>query len=145
MSHVSPCCVLGHFRLSFHGHAFDDAWSSRNCSLKALRPKKEGKKESVRFPAIPIESEALRRALRGLHLTQHHSKGINEQRQPARTLETRSATLSVLRLEPCSSNCPAVCPAECLGKTFRSTPTDLHNAITVPNLHCQKLKDTQTK
>ena len=34
LSYVGPSCVLGHFRLSFHGQAFDDAWSFRNCSFK---------------------------------------------------------------------------------------------------------------
>ena len=41
LSHVGPCCVLGHFRLSFHGQAFDDAWSFRSCSFKASRRKKK--------------------------------------------------------------------------------------------------------
>ena len=40
-SHIGPCCVLGHFRLSFHGQAFDDAWPFWSCSFKAsLRKKK---------------------------------------------------------------------------------------------------------
>ena len=41
ISHVGPCCVLGHFQLSFHGQAFDDAWSSRSASLNTSRRKKE--------------------------------------------------------------------------------------------------------
>ena len=45
----SVFCV-GAFRLTFHGQAFDDAWSFRNCSFKASRRKKEekekGKKEN---------------------------------------------------------------------------------------------------
>ena len=41
LSHVGPCCVLGHFRLSFLGQACDDAWSFPNCSFKASRRKKE--------------------------------------------------------------------------------------------------------
>ena len=44
LSHVGPCSVLGHFRLSFHGHAFDDVWSFRNCSFKASREKRKRKK-----------------------------------------------------------------------------------------------------
>ena len=39
LSHVGPCCVMGHFRLSFHGRAFDDTWSFRSCSFKASRRK----------------------------------------------------------------------------------------------------------
>ena len=39
LSHSGPCCVLGHFQLSFHGQAFDDAWSFRSFSFKTSRRK----------------------------------------------------------------------------------------------------------
>ena len=55
--HVGPCCVLGHFRLSFHGQAFDDASSFRSCSFKASRRKKKGgkkEKNACLFHLIPL-------------------------------------------------------------------------------------------
>ena len=45
LSHFGSCCVMGHFRLSLFGQAFDDVWSFRNCSFKALRRKKEKKRK----------------------------------------------------------------------------------------------------
>ena len=45
LSHVGPWCVLEDFRLSFHGQAFDDAWSFRSASLNTSRRKKGVKNE----------------------------------------------------------------------------------------------------